>query len=328
MNNKNSRTGLATSLLLHGAVFLGIWWVVNQPQEKPPEEIVTSISMEMLAANLEQPQVAVAPPQPEETPAPEPQSEKVAEPEAVAEPVAIPKPIEKPKVKEKPKEPPKEKIKEKPQDKPKEKPKTEPKEEKPKPKEKLKEKPKEKPKDPTLEKPKEKVKAEKPTKPIKALETGIVAKEGIIAKAIPNATQGIKAQAGVPNAKVGGTSPVANGQGNAAGSNVVNQANKVASVSSTNANANEAYKQGLQRLLARKAKSNYPPREKMMRKQGIVMVNFMVSPSGQLTNATVVSSSGVAGLDAAAIKIANSTSYEPPPAGLTKFTVPIKFEIE
>ncbi|OOS00316.1 hypothetical protein B0187_02175 [Haemophilus paracuniculus] len=308
MNKKNSRTGLATSLLLHGAVFSGIWWVINQPQEKPPEEVVTSISMEMLAANLEQPQVAVAPPQPEETlaPEPEPEPEKTAEPEPVAGPVVMPKPlekpIEKPKLKEKPKEPPKEKPKDKP---------------------------KEKPKDPPLGKPKEKVKAEKPAKPIKALETGTVAKEGIVAKAIPNATQGIKAQAGVPNAKAGGTSPTGSATGNPTA-----KANSAGNQTANNANAASsgdnyaAYVQGLQRLLARKAKSNYPPREKMMRKQGIVTISFTVSPSGQLTNATVISSSGVAGLDAAAVKIANSTMYEPPINGKNQFTVPVKFEIE
>ncbi|MDO4697653.1 MAG: TonB family protein [Pasteurellaceae bacterium] len=97
MEKRHSRLGLFGSLVLHSAVFGGIWWATNQPNtpQKATDEL-TSISMEMMTAILEQPQVAVAPEEPELPPEPIPEPEPIVE-----------KPKEKPKKKPKPK--PKEK---------------------------------------------------------------------------------------------------------------------------------------------------------------------------------------------------------------------------
>ena len=90
-----------------------------------------------------------------------------------------------------------------------------------------------------------------------------------------------------------------------------------------------AYKSALQRALQRQANNAYPTRERMMRKMGTVTVSFTVSPTGQLTNVSVVSSSGNSNLDAAAVKAAQSTKTSPPPEGFPNHvTVPVKFSIE
>lgn len=107
MKNANSRIGFLASLFLHSILFSGIYWVVFHHPQLPANEQVTSISMEMMAAILEQEQVAVAP---EDVPEPTLEEPKPLEPEPVPDPIPEPpKQIEKPK--EKPKDKPKEKVK-------------------------------------------------------------------------------------------------------------------------------------------------------------------------------------------------------------------------
>ena len=297
MKKKHSRIGLVASLAIHGALIGGgLAWLKDHKIEKMAEQ--NSISMEMVAALLEQPQVAVSPdPIAEEVKELEP--EKPAEhtpepdpkPEVKPEPEAIPDPILKPK-KEKPKE---EKRRERHH-------KHHHKERKEKPEE---QKPKEKP-------------IRHHHKPIKALEQGIEAKQGIVAKAIPNAVQGEKVVAGVAggqkNGSVNVTSTSGSGNSNA---------------STGNANDIAAYKSALQRALQRKAANSYPQREKMMRKTGTVTIQFSVSSSGAISNVSVINSSGNSNLDNAAVRSAESVSMPPPPAGFpTSVTVPIKFSLE
>lgn len=290
MKKHHSRIGLIASLAIHGALIGGSFALLNEQKiEKAAEQ--NSLSMEMVAALLEQPQVAVSPDPIEEvkeaapTPEPEPQPEPKPEPEAIPDPTLKPK-KEEPK-KEKPKE---EKRKERP------------KEKKEKPKE---EKRKEKPKEP--EKPQQ--------KPIKALERGPEVKQGIVAKAIPNAVQGEKMVSGVVGGQKGGSL----NSTSTTGSNV------------TGGNASElsAYKTALQRALQRKANNSYPQREKMMRKTGTVTIKFTITSSGAISNVSVVNSSGNSNLDNAAVKSAQAVSMPPPPAGFPpSVTVPIKFSLE
>lgn len=166
MKKHHSRIGLIASLAIHGALIGGSFALLNEQKiEKAAEQ--NSLSMEMVAALLEQPQVAVSPDPIEEVKEIEPEKvepQPEPEPEPVPEPEAIPDPVLKPK-------------------------KEEPKKEKPK-EEKRKERPKEKKEKPKEEKRKEKEKPQQ--KPIKALERGPEVKQGIVAKAIPNAIQGEK----------------------------------------------------------------------------------------------------------------------------------------
>ncbi|AHG80130.1 TobB energy transducing protein [Mannheimia varigena USDA-ARS-USMARC-1388] len=280
MKKHHSRIGLIASLAIHGALIGGSFALLNEQKiEKTAEQ--NSLSMEMVAALLEQPQVAVSPETTEEVKEIEPEKVEPPEPEAQPEPEAIPDPVLKPK-KEKPKE---EKRKERPKEK-KEKPKEE----------KRKEKPKER------EKPQQ--------KPIKALERGPEVKQGIVAKAIPNAVQGEKMVTGVVGGQKGGS---------------------LNSTSTTEGNASElsAYKTALQRALQRKANNSYPQREKMMRKTGTVTIKFNVTSSGTISNVSVVNSSGNSNLDNAAVKSAQAVSMPSPPAGFPpSVTVPIRFSLE
>ncbi|AHG75084.1 TobB energy transducing protein [Mannheimia varigena USDA-ARS-USMARC-1296] len=280
MKKHHSRIGLIASLAIHGALIGGSFALLNEQKiEKTAEQ--NSLSMEMVAALLEQPQVAVSPETTEEVKEIEPEKVEPPEPEAQPEPEAIPDPVLKPK-KEKPKE---EKRKERPKEK-KEKPKEE----------KRKEKPKER------EKPQQ--------KPIKALERGPEVKQGIVAKAIPNAVQGEKMVTGIVGGQKGGSSN---------------------STSTTGGNASElsAYKTALQRALQRKANNSYPQREKMMRKTGTVTIKFNVTSSGAISNVSVVNSSGNSNLDNAAVKSAQAVSMPSPPAGFPpSVTVPIRFSLE
>ncbi|MDY2946805.1 MAG: TonB family protein [Mannheimia varigena] len=280
MKKHHSRIGLIASLAIHGALIGGSFALLNEQKiEKTAEQ--NSLSMEMVAALLEQPQVAVSPAPTEEVKEIEPEKVEPPEPEAQPEPEAIPDPVLKPK-KEKPKE---EKRKERPKEK-KEKPKEE----------KRKEKPKER------EKPQQ--------KPIKALERGPEVKQGIVAKAIPNAVQGEKMVTGVVGGQKGGS---------------------LNSTSTTGGNASElsAYKTALQRALQRKANNSYPQREKMMRKTGTVTIKFNVTSSGAISNVSVVNSSGNSNLDNAAVKSAQAVSMPSPPAGFPpSVTVPIRFSLE
>lgn len=176
MKKKHSLVGTIISIAFHASLFTGVWWLANLPLPKMVPEEQTSISIEMMAALLEQPQVAIAP-EPEET-------EEAKEPEEQPEPEPVPQPVEKPIVKPKPIKPPKEKIK-------------------PKPVEKPKQKPKEKPK----EKPKAKEQIKKKDIPPKALETGAKPQQGVVAKAVPNALQGTKLKAGEANGSPNSTAP-------------------------------------------------------------------------------------------------------------------------
>ncbi|QIM65972.1 energy transducer TonB [Mannheimia granulomatis] len=283
MRKKHSHIGLISSLAIHGALIGGVYmWLSDHPIEKAAEQ--NALSLEMVAALLEQPQVAVAP-EPVKEEIKEIEEEKI---EPKPEPDVIPDPTLKPK-KEKPKE------------------------DKPKKEEKRKEPPKkEKPKE---EKPKEKPKP-KENKPIKALERGIEAKQGIVAKAIPNAIQGEKEVKGVVGGQKNGS---------------LNSTSTAGSSNANGGNANEisAYKVALQRALQRKANNSYPQREKMMRKTGTVTIKFSISASGAISNVSVVSSSGNSNLDAAAVRSAEGLNVSPPPAGFpTQVTVPVKFAIE
>lgn len=296
MNKRNSRIGLVGSIAIHGAIIGSVWAAMTQlPQEPIIEQEVTSISMEMLAGVEQQAQVAVAA---EETPV-QPEIEEKETPTAVEEPKEEPqKPLKVEPIAEKPKEK-KEKPKEKKPEPPKEKPK---KVEKPKP----------------IEKPKQVT--EKPVKPIKALEKGIEAKEGIVAKAAPNLPQAAKAQPGIAQGSPAGKGNV----GSSAGSDNGNAPKSTASGNEIN-----AYKVTLQRALQRRANNTYPAREKMMRKTGTVTLSFSVSSSGQVTNVQVINSSGNSNLDAAAVKAAQGTKTDAPPAGFpSNVTVPVRFAIE
>ena len=305
MNKRNSRIGLVGSIAIHGAIIGSVWAAMTQlPQEPIIEQEVTSISMEMLAGVEQQAQVAVAP---EETPV-QPEIEEKETPTAAEEPKEEPqKPLKVEPIAEKPKE-----KKEKPKEK-----KPEPPKEKPKKVEKNIEKPKvEKPK--PIEKPKQVT--EKPAKPIKALEKGIEAKEGIVAKAAPNLHQAAKAQPGIAQGSPAGKGNV----GSSAGSDNGNAPKNTASGNEIN-----AYKVTLQRALQRRANNAYPAREKMMRKTGTVTLSFSVSSSGQVTNVQVINSSGNSNLDAAAVKAAQGTKTDAPPAGFpSNVTVPVRFAIE
>lgn len=108
MRKRYSRMGLIGSIALHCTAFAVVWNVVNsRPTAPAVTEETTSISMEMMAALIEQPPVAIAPEQPVTEQAEEQQPEpSEPEPIAMVEPPPPPKPI--------PKEKPKEKAKEKP----------------------------------------------------------------------------------------------------------------------------------------------------------------------------------------------------------------------
>lgn len=295
MKKHHSRIGLIASLAIHGALIGGSFALLNEQKiEKAAEQ--NSLSMEMVAALLEQPQVATSPDPIEEVkemepekveppPEPEPEPEPMPDPDAVPDPTLEPK-KEEPK-KEKPKE---EKRKERPKEK-KEKPKEEKRQERPKEREKLQQ------------------------KPIKALERGPEVKQGIVAKAIPNAVQGEKMVAGVVGGQKGGSLNSTSTTGsNAAGGN---------------ASELSAYKTALQRALQRKANNSYPQREKMMRKTGTVTIKFTVTSSGAISNVSVINSSGNSNLDNAAVNSAQAVSMPPPPAGFPpSVTVPIKFSLE
>ncbi|WP_306347710.1 MULTISPECIES: energy transducer TonB [Pasteurellaceae] len=158
----NSRIGLISSLLIHSGVFAAIFVAIeNAAPVNYVEEQVTSISMEMMTARLEQQQVAV---RTEVTPPPEPEKviEDVIEPKKVVVPV------------------PDKKVK--------------PLEKKEKKKEKKKEEPKEKPKKKQKKKPKKKQHKKKKHQSIKAKEVGKVARRGVVEKAKFN--QGKQDQAG------------------------------------------------------------------------------------------------------------------------------------
>lgn len=187
MKKHHSRIGLIASLAIHGALIGGSFALLNEQRiENSVDE--NSLSMEMVAALLEHPPVAVAP---ETEPEEEVKEPEKHEPEPEPKPDAIPDPTLKPK-EEKPK---------------KEKPKEEKRKEKP-----LKEKPKE-------EKKKEEKKERPKPKPIKALEKGPEPKQGIIAKAVPGAATGEKAVAGVVGGQKNGSQHSTSTTGAASGGN-------------------------------------------------------------------------------------------------------------
>ena len=158
-------------------------------------------------------------------------------------------------------------------------------------------------------------------KPVKALETGKEAKQGVVAKAVPNAFQGVKAQAGIPDGAPQGNNASLNQAGAKVGSTTPS---KTASSSEI-----DAYRSILQRALQQRANNAYPQREKMMRKTGVVTLRFTITPSGQITNVSVANSSGNENLDAAAVKAAQATNPPSPPAGFpSSVSVPIRFAIQ
>lgn len=276
MHKQHSRIGVITSLCLHSAVFIGIWAIMQKPNVIQVEE-VNSISLEMIAARLEQPQVATAPEveekqeEIEENDEPE-RNEPKSVVEPVVEPLLEPKPMVKPKEDPKPKEKPKEKEKAKSKEKPKE---------------------KEKPKDNSTEK--------KTLKVVKAVEKAAEVKQGIVAKAIPEALQANKAQAGVSDgAEKGANTQSVGNMGNSA----------VASSDEI-----KAYLAKLQRSIQQKANNTYPQRERMMRKTGTVLLKFTLSPTGEIVNVTVTQSSGNDNLDRAAVKATENTTPPTPPKG-------------
>nr|P72204.1 RecName: Full=Protein TonB [Mannheimia haemolytica]AAB09530.1 TonB [Mannheimia haemolytica] len=237
MKKKHSRIGLLASLAIHTALIGGTFaWLHNHKVKKLPSK--TLFLWKWWQALLDEPQVAVAPdPITEEVKEIEPEKAEVPpEPKLTPEPTPEPDEFQilrlNPK-KEKPKE---EKRKERHHHKHKHRHKEK--------REELQEQ--EKPKDKPKERPKHH------HKHIKALDAGPEIKQGIVAKAIPNAAEGEKVVAGV----VGGQK---NGSPNS--TSTTGSANTGAS--SGNASELPAYKVALQRALQRKANNSYPQREKM-----------------------------------------------------------------
>lgn len=296
MKKTHSLFGLIASLAIHGLlVVAGFTWIGNHPIEKVTTQEKT-LSVEIVAALLTQPQVAVAPTSipeevkeiKEENLEPEPTSEP--ETKSIPQPDAIPDPSLKLK-QEKPKEKKHRKyhIERKAY-----------KEKKENPEEKL----------------KEPLQRKHTHRPIKALEQGPESKQGIVAKAIPHATQSDKLAAGIVD-------------GQRKGSQSISSTGIMNGTSGGNTNEISAYKAALQRALQRKASNAYPQREKMMRKTGTVTIKFNVLPSGVISNVSVMTSSGNNNLDTAAIRSAEGIKMPSPPTGFpSQVTVPIKFSME
>ncbi|PJG82856.1 TonB family protein [Caviibacterium pharyngocola] len=169
--------------------------------------------------------------------------------------------------------------------------------EKPKEPEKKKEKPKEKPK--LQEKPKDKPK-EKPKKPVDS--------------AMPKGERTIKSEHKVNSAASAPAKATTDNQ-NLAGSGA-------------SADELNAYRSALRREIERHKR--YPQRAKMMRKQGVVNVNFTLGADGGLTNVRVGQSSGAEDLDTAAVAaVQNARSIGPRPKGMdANISVPISFKLQ
>ena len=150
-----------------------------------------------------------------------------------------------------------------------------------------------------------------------------------MAKAQPNIPQSQIPKEGVVNGSQNGKGNVGSSKGTENGNAAKGNDSGVGNGAAASGTEINAYKSALQRALQRQANNAYPMRERMMRKMGTVTLSFTVSPVGQLTNVSVVSSSGNSNLDAAAVKAAQSTKTSPPPAGFPNHvTVPVKFSIE
>lgn len=80
--------GTIISLLFHSALFSGVWWTITHSQPKNINEELTSISMEMMTAVLERPEIVEPTPIKEEQP-----EEQEKEPAPIEKPK--PKPVEK-----------------------------------------------------------------------------------------------------------------------------------------------------------------------------------------------------------------------------------------
>lgn len=89
-----------------------------------------------------------------------------------------------------------------------------------------------------------------------------------------------------------------------------------------------AYQSALRREIERNKK--YSQRAKMMRKQGVVVVAFTLSPNGSISNARITKSSGTEDLDNSALyAVQNARSIGAPPAGMNlNVSVPIQFKIQ
>ncbi|MCW9699324.1 MULTISPECIES: energy transducer TonB [unclassified Avibacterium] len=168
-----------------------------------------------------------------------------------------------------------------------------PKPEKPKEKEVKKEKPKKIPKEKPKQKPKEKPLANK------ELEKGD-RNINSAAKITSNATSLGKATVTNPNLVGKGTS----------------------------SDEAKAYLSAIRKEIERQKR--YPQRAKMMRKQGIVTVSFIIANDGSLNNVQLAKSSGNNDLDNAALDaVKRARSVGPKPAGVSSsLTVPLRFSIQ
>lgn len=166
-----------------------------------------------------------------------------------------------------------------------------PKPEKPKEPEQKKEKPKPKPK----EKPKN-----KPKEPLR--------------KDLPKGDRNVNSEAKV-NSLATGPGAVTTNNPNLVGSGV-------------SADELSAYRTALRREIERHKR--YPQRAKMMRKQGIVTVNFSIGADGSLSQVGMSKSSGSDDLDKAAMAAVQSArSVGPRPAGMSaSLSVPISFKLQ
>ena len=80
------------------------------------------------------------------------------------------------------------------------------------------------------------------------------------------------------------------------------------------------------------AKKYYPRRAKSLKKQGIVLIKFTLTPDGSLHHLKILKSSGVASLDKSAQKAVRRVGKFPPfPPGIQRrswtFEIPLEYEI-
>lgn len=98
--------------------------------------------------------------------------------------------------------------------------------------------------------------------------------------------------------------------------------------SGRNTDEESAYRSALRREIERHKR--YPQRAKMMRRQGIVTINFNISTNGSITDAKIAKSSGNDDLDNSALNaVKNARSIGPRPTGMAaNISVPISFKIQ
>jgi protein TonB len=76
------------------------------------------------------------------------------------------------------------------------------------------------------------------------------------------------------------------------------------------------------------AHRRYPDYALERSEQGAVGVSFTIGPNGRVASASVVRSSGLADLDAAALAIVRSIAPPPPPGGSFAANTTIRFHVE